>query len=151
MSYLFLQIEGDPTIWKLSEPIDASAVMLPGQPFRATIVAPLPGALVLSCQAAVSVVLYSPLDVPGGTGATPNGLKSPTTPFVYLPSVTGLPPASPPGYPLSAGSDLAALEEDITAAMSQRTFYTVEFSDSTLVLNGATLPFVVLFPAATGS
>ena len=149
MSYLYLQIEDDPTIWKLSEPIDAPAVILSGQPFRTTIVAPLPGTLVLSGEAAASVVLFSPLDIPGGKGATPNGIKAPTAPFVYLPSAPGL--TSPPGYQLSPATDLAGLENNIAAAMSQRTFCTIEFSDSALVLNGATLSFVVLFPATTSA
>jgi hypothetical protein len=147
MSYLFLHVEDDPTLWKLSEPIDAPTVILSGQPFRTTIVAPLPGTLVLSCRVAASVVLLSPLDVPGGTGATPNGIAFPTAPFMYLPSAAGL--KSPPGYQLPPGTDLAVLENNITAAMSQRTFYTVEFGDSVLVLNGGTLPFVVLFPATS--
>jgi len=147
MSYLFLQIEGDPTLWKLSEQIEASAAVQSLQPFRATIVAPLPGTLVLSCQAAASIVLFSDLDVPGGSGATPNGVEAPTTPCVYPPSVNGL--TSPVGYPLPPGTDLAALADNITAAMTRRAFYTVDFSDSALVLNAATLPFVVLFPAGS--
>ena len=148
MSYLFLQVDGDPTIWKLSEPIDAETVTRSDHPLRIPVVAPLPGTLVVSGRVTASVALLSPLDVPGGTGATPNGVEYPKVPFVYLPSTLGL--KSPPGYQLSSDTDLAALENSVADALRQRTFHTVEFSDSVLLINGAAVPFVALFRASAG-
>jgi hypothetical protein len=144
MAYRNLQIEGDPTIWVLSEPIDAPALTVSAEPFRAAISAPRAGTMLLSSRAAAGAVLT------GVGGVTPNGSGIVTPASMYLPSVTGL-KLSSPGYQLPAGTNLAALEGEITAAMSQSTFLTVECLDGVVVLNGATLPFVVLFPAVTGS
>jgi hypothetical protein len=149
MTYPSLQIEGDPTTWLLRNPIDASA-LTSQQPFQATIVAGLNGTLtlgrngtlILSSRAAASAVLS------GIGNAIPSGghLVSPS--FLYLPSATGLKPGTP-GYALPPETDPAALQNEITAAMSQSEFCTIPSSSGVLVLNGATLPFVVLFPAIT--
>ncbi len=147
-----LRIEGDPTTWVLSEPVAEPATLTgSGEPFRIPVAAPLSGTLLLSRRAAASAVLYSPADV---GGAIPSGARL-VTAVLYLPSVTGAASpaaAAPPWYPLPPSADLAALETEIMGAMSQGTFSTVEFSSvassGVLVLNGATLPFVVLCPAA---
>lgn len=140
--YPFLLIEGDPTTWVLSTPIDPAALTVAGAPFRATITAPRAGTLLLSSRAAASVVLT---DI---RGSIPNGGGIVSQPVVYLPSAAGLTPKSPALYLLPIGTNLAAVEGDITAAMSESTFCTVAYRDGTLVLNGATLPFVALFPAS---
>lgn len=171
--YDHLRIEGDPTIWVLSEPVDDSALTVPGQPFQAAIVAPLPGTLVLSGRAAASAVLYSagpggvipsggaPLPAGPGNpepgnpephGVIPSG-DTPGMPQLYLPSVTGL-SSQPSGCPLPATTNLAALAAQISTAMTQGTFCTVEYGDGAesgvAVLNGAALPFVVLIGAGAG-
>ena len=67
---------------------------------------------------------------------------------LYLPSSTG-PTAHHPGYPLPLGTDLAALEQDIIAAMSGRTFLSIEITEiqgGVVLLNGAALAFAVLAP-----
>jgi hypothetical protein len=48
---------------------------------------------------------------------------------------------------LPAGTNLAELQAQIAAAMTQQTTCTVQTGDGVLLLNGATLPFVVIFPA----
>jgi len=142
--YGFLKIGDDPTTWELSEPITATALAPSGNaPFCATIVEPRTGTLLLSSRAAASVALW------GAGGATPNGGEFMAQPFLYLPSVTGL-TATAPGsmYALPDGTDLEALAAQITTAMSQSQPCTVQLSDGVIVLNGATLPFAVLFEAA---
>jgi hypothetical protein len=143
-TYDFLKINDDPTNWKLSEQIDAAALTSSGNaPFQATIVAPRTGILLLSGRAAASTVLS------GVGGATPNGGEFTTQPFLYLPSATGLTSTAPESmYKLPPGTDLDALAAQIAAAMSEGQTYTVEYSEGDIVLNGATLPFVVLFEAA---
>jgi hypothetical protein len=160
--YQQLRIEGDPTTWVLGQPIEDTALTQSSAPFQAEIIAPLAGTLILSGRAAASVALYDP---PGGvipSGATPGGVKpsgvipsgaSPLTPCLYLPSAAGLSIESP-GYQLPVAPDLPTLASEITAAMSQEKPCTVAFgvgSDGgVLVLNGAALPFAVLFKAASG-
>jgi hypothetical protein len=146
-TYDFLKIDDDPTNWKLSEQIDAEALTSSGNaPFQATIVAPRTGTLLLSGRAAASAVLW------GVGGATPNGGDFMAAPFLYLPSKTGLTAtASGSMYALPAGTDLNALAAQIAAAMSEGQTCTVEYSDGVIVLNGATLPFAVLFEAAAGA
>jgi hypothetical protein len=145
-TYDFLKIGDDPTNWKLSEPIDAAALIPSGNaPFSATIVAPRTGTLLLSGRAAASVVLW------GLGGATPNGGPFMVQPFLYLPSVTGLTSTAPGSmYALSGGTELQAVAAQITTAMSQGQPCTLQLSDGVAVLNGATLPFAVLFEAAAG-
>lgn len=147
MTYPYLQIGSDPTAWLLSNPIDASA-LTSQQPFQAAIVAALngtltlgrSGTLILSGRAAASAVLS------GIGNAIPSGghLVSPS--FLYLPSATGLKPGTP-GYALPPETDPATLQNEITAAMSKKKFCTIPSSNGVLVLNGAALSFVVVFPA----
>ena len=70
----------------------------------------------------------------------------PRWPVLYLPSLTG-PTQDSPGYPLAPGTDLAAQEQDIIAAMSGRTFLSIQVADipgGVVLLNGAALDFAVL-------
>jgi hypothetical protein len=154
-SYARLKIDDDPTAWRLDEPIAAAELTTSGNaPFRATIVQPRTGTLLLSTQAAASVVLSEDISGPH-TGVFPNGGDAhnefPAHPFLYLPSVTGLTSkASRSWYPLKVGTKLRELERDITTAMSQGQPCTVELTDSIIMLNGANLSFVVFFGAAEG-
>lgn len=144
--YDFLKIGDDPTTWQLSEPIAAAALAPSGSaPFCATIVEPRTGTLLLSSRAVASVVLS------GVGGATPNGGPFMEEPFLYLPSVTGL-TATAPGsiYALPTGTVLKTLAAEITTAMSQSQPCTIQLSNGVVVLNGASLPFAVLFEAAVG-
>jgi len=145
-TYRFLKIDADPTNWMLSEPIDAEALTPSGNaPFSATIVKPRTGTLLLSSRAAASVVLW------GEGGVTPNGGAFKEQAFLYLPAATGLTSTAPGSmYELPAGTDLDGLAAQIAAAMSQSEPCTVQYSDGVIALNGATLPFVVLFEAAAG-
>jgi len=142
VNYPYLVIEGDPTTWLLSKPIDASA-LTSQQPFQTEIVAGRSGTLILSGRAAASAVLS------GVGNAIPSGAGLVSPPFLYLPSPAGVKPGTP-GHELPPATNLAALQADITAAMTKGTFCTVPSSNGVLVLNGAALPFVVLFPALTG-
>jgi hypothetical protein len=149
MAYPYLQIEGDPTTWVLSEPIDAS-VLTSQEPLQVAIVAALHGTetlgrygtLILSSRAAASAVLS------GSGNVIPSGGHQYSSAYLYLPSATGLRPDTP-GHALPPGTDPEALQSEITAAMSQSEFCTISSSNGVLVLNGATLPFIVLFPAIT--
>lgn len=149
MAYPCLQIEDDPTIWMLSQSIDASAVTSQ-QPFQTAIVAGSngkqilgrSGTLILSGRVAASAVLS------GVGNAIPSGSHLVSPPFLYLPSAAGLQPNAP-GYALPPDADLTALQGEIAAAMGQGGFCTVPSGNGVLVLNGSTLPFVVLFPALT--
>jgi hypothetical protein len=145
--YANLRIAGDPTNWRLSQAIGPEDLTQPDNaPFRATVIAPRAGTLLLSSRAAASVVLSGV-----GGGATPNGGPMVPEAFLYLPSVTGLTAKAPANmYPLPAGTDLTALEGEITTAMSQGQPCTVQLDESVIVLNGATLPFAVFFGSAGG-
>ena len=144
-----LRIEGDPTSWTLTAAIDAGQVLTSGAPMAVPVSAPLAGRLLLSPRAAGSVVYLQVLD---DHGHIPSGDQLPQ-PCLYVPSVTGPDPhGSPPGYyGLPPLVNLAALEAEITAAMSGGTVVTVDLGgpadDGVAVLNGAALSFVVLCPA----
>ncbi|MGO9504019.1 MAG: hypothetical protein ACLPUO_21160 [Streptosporangiaceae bacterium] len=149
----FLVIQGDPTQWKLSEPIEASALTASGPPLALAVVEPLAGTLLLSCRAAASVVLSNP----GPHGAIPSGAIPLAMTVMYLPTAAGVSTESAGAavwYPLDA-ADLTALEAEITAAMTQGTLASVGFisvgGSGVVVLNGARLPFVVLAPATHSS
>lgn len=150
--YNNLLIEGDPTIWVPSEPIDDVRLAQSDEPLKTAIVAPLAGTLLLSPRVAGSVVLFSQ----GPHGLIPSGfVPGPVTlgaSYLYLPSVTGLTLAAP-GYPLTPGTDLAELTGKITKAMSQGAFCTIAFDGGAvsgdLVLNGASLSFVALITTHT--
>jgi hypothetical protein len=143
-----LRIEGDPASWILYDAtIEALARRLHHSvdPIALRVVAPLQGRLVLSPRCAGSVALLAP---PGGVGWVPGHIMLPAS-LIYVASVTG-PTQDFHGYALTSSVDLDDLERKIMAAMDEGTVITVEISDGTesgvLVLNGATLPLVVLCP-----
>jgi hypothetical protein len=148
-----LRIEGDPTSWTLTAAIDAGQVLMSGAPVAVPVSAPLAGRLLLSPRAVGSVAYLHVLD---DHGHIPSGAQLPQ-PCLYVPSATGPDPhSSPPRYyALPPLSNLAALEAEITAAMSGGTVLTVDLAGPTdngaVVLNGAALSFVVLCPATPHS
>jgi hypothetical protein len=144
---LRLQIGTDPTVWVLQYADEDAVAWELSQatgPVVLPVVAPLQGRLVLSPQYAATVSLLRP---PTVVGAHPTGVIGPTTPVVYLPSVTAATQEAP-GHVLDHGTDLAALERDIIAAMTSGTRLTLQISalsgGGLLVLNGAALAFAVL-------
>jgi hypothetical protein len=149
---LRLQIGTDPTAWVLQD-ADEDAVARDLQqatgPIVLPVVAPLQGRLVLSPQCAATVSLLRP---PTSVGAHPTGVIGPTRPVVYLPSAIAATYESP-GQALDPSTDLAALEQDIVAAMTSGTRLTLQigalYGGGVLVLNGARLAFVVLAQVST--
>jgi hypothetical protein len=140
-----LQIEGDPTIWRLESPIDPSQLTQASGPVSLPVAGPLKGNLLLSVKCAASVVLSNPDQM----GAIPTDVKVPTA-VLYLPSPRGVGVASGShGYPLPTGTDLAALEKEITDAMNGGTRLAVNaggIDQVVLVLDGGGLPFAVVCP-----
>lgn len=142
-----LRVQGDPTIWGLDEnSIAVSPRLTTDAPAALSIVKPVIGTLLLAPQLAESILL-TPLPPAGGWVPC---ITLPS-PYLYLPSPVGV-AANSPGYML-AGPDtnLEAVQNAITTAMSGRTRLTVNVTldgtGSIVVINGAELPFVVLTTA----
>jgi hypothetical protein len=145
-----LQIGTDPTPWGI-DPADydkvAAALAEPRTPFAVDTFSPLEGRLVVSPLAAGSVVLtqtFKPI------GWVPNGAFKATAPLLYLPSSAG-PGHHKAGHALAAGTDLAALEQELIAAMGNPEGVLSLALDvpgtggkGTLLLSAATLAYVVL-------
>jgi hypothetical protein len=107
------------------------------------VVDPLQGDLVVSPSAAATISLQRPSPTHGWH---PSHIALPRSPVLYVPSPAG-PTQDYPGYPLAAGTDLAALEQDIITAMSGHTFLSIQVADipgGVVLLNGAALDFAVL-------
>jgi hypothetical protein len=143
---LRLQIGTDPTAWVLQDANESAVAAQLSQatgPVVLPVVAPVQGQLVLSVRSAGAVSLLAP---PSVGGAHPTGVTGVGMPVVYLPSLTAATEVS--GYELDAGTNLAALQQEIVAAMTGGTRLTVHISapsgSGLLVLNGAALAFVVL-------
>jgi hypothetical protein len=134
----YIQIEGDPTRWLVPRPIHAS--QLTGPPLSLPVSAPVVGTLVLSGKSG-SVVLF---DAPA-QGAQKD-LDVPI-PAIYVPTPSGISEGHV-GYELPASADLDALASQISGSMHDGHTQTITLggnaSGGTLVLNGATLSFVVL-------
>ena len=146
MAYIFLRIGTDPTAWVLenAEPNTVAAQLSQATgPVVLPVVGPLQGNLVVSPPAAATISVHRPSP---GRGARPSHIALPRCPVLYLPSLTG-PTQDSPGYLLAPGTDLAAQEQDIIAAMSGRTFLSIQVGDipgGVVLLNGAALDFAVL-------
>jgi hypothetical protein len=143
----FLRVEGDPTLWGLAE-LDVAPSLAAHDPVALEVVSPLAGTLLLAPLRAGSIVVSTPRAGPGGGWVPCVKLQSP---YLYLPSTTGV-AAHSPGYLLIApDTDLETLKQDIMAAMREGTFHTVNVSfagtTGVAMLNGAELPFVVLAAA----
>jgi hypothetical protein len=146
VAYIFLRIGTDPTAWVLEnadpETVAAQLSQATG-PVVLPVAGPLQGNLVVSPSAAATISVQRPAP---GRGARPSHIALPRSSVLYLPSPTG-PTQDSPGYPLAPGTDLAAQEQSIIAAMSGRTFLSIQVADvpgGVVLLNGAALDFVVL-------
>ena len=146
MAYIFLRIGTDPTAWALenADPDTVAAQLSQATgPVVLPVAGPLQGNLVASPSAAATISVQRPSP---GHGARPSHIALPRFPVLYLASPTG-PTPDAPGYLLAPGTDLAAQEQGIIAAMSGRTLLSVQLADipgGVVLLNGATLDFAVL-------
>jgi hypothetical protein len=148
--YARLQTGNDPANWYFdSASYDAVAAALTpgGAPVTVDVISPLKGHLVLNPRAAGSVALMLPV-MP--VGWNPSGLVLPSSPLLYVPSGTG-PTHEAPGYVLAGGQDLAAIEQEIVAAMTAGTMLTLTLDvplpgKGVLALNGAALSYAVICP-----
>ena len=130
----YLQIGDDPTKWWLGQPVNASQLAA-GQPLNLMVIAPLGGTLLLSPKF-VSVALFDGAAIPAPLADTEAA--------IYLPTAAG-PSSGHVGYALPAGTNEGNLVNQIMTAMRNGHSQTVPLSGgATLVLNGATLSFVVI-------
>ena len=149
MGYIYLRIGTDPTAWVLenAEPDTVAAQLSQATgPVVLPVTAPLLGDLVVAPSAAATISVQRPDPM---HGTHPSHIALPRWPVLYLPSPTG-PTQDSPGNPLDPNTDLAALEQDIIAAMSGRTFLSIQIADipgGVVLLNGAALAFAVLAQA----
>ena len=146
MAYIFLRIGTDPTAWVLenADPDTVAAQLSQATgPVVLPVAGPLQGNLVVAPSAAATISVQRP----SPTHTThPSHIALPRGSVLYLPALTS-PTQDSPGYPLAPGTDLAALEQDIIAAMSGHTFLSIQVSDvpgGVVLLNGAVLDFAVL-------
>lgn len=139
--YSYLQVADDPTKWWLSQPADVSHLAGPTARFEVT--APLAGMLLLSVKAAPSVALVNVPNQP----VTPKVVAM-TAPAIYLPTAAGA-SAGSAGYELPTSVDLGNLANEIATLVGAGHTQPVALSSGTLLLNGASLSFVVLCPAMT--
>jgi len=134
----YIQIEGDPTRWWPTQPFQAS--QLTGQPLSIPVNAPAQATLVVSGKAGSVAVFEVPAGQPGPT-------IEPQVPSIYVPTATGL-ATGHVGYALPANANLTDLANQIVATMRSGHNQAITLSGGgTLVLNGATLSFVVLCQA----
>ncbi len=133
----YIQISGDPTKWWPDQSFSAS--QLTGQPVSVQIISPVAGFLVISPRAAGVAVFELNQALPD-----PLAIQAPG---IYVPSAAGL-AVGHAGYQLPA-VDVGNLAGQITALMRDSRSQAVTLggtaSGGTLVLNGATLPFAVVF------
>ncbi len=143
----YLQIGDDPTKWETDEPVDPSQLTKPTVPLPIT--APLLGTLLISARAASIAVMN--IEDGGPAGGIPSDFKV-LVESLYLPTGTGA-AQTWTGYQLSPGVNLGDLQTQIAALMTEGTTQTITLgsgANSAVVLNGATLPFVVLAPVNVG-
>ena len=146
MAHIFLRIGADPTAWVLenADPDTVAAQLSQATgPVVLPVAGPLQGNLVVSPSAVATISVQRPAP---GQGMHPSHIALPRFPVLYLASPTG-PTPDAPGYLLAPGTDLAAQEQGIIAAMSGRTLLSIQLADipgGVVLLNGATLDFAVL-------
>jgi hypothetical protein len=150
-----LQIGTDPTVWALAA--TQAAIAGATSPVAWSVVQPVAGRLVLSPGHAGSLVVSAgPSSAAAVTqpaasaGISPRGVihaagaEPAPGAVVYLPSGTATTAASP-GQQLEMGSQVPNVEQDVVTAMTKGTSVSYPLnSGGTLVLDGATLAFVVL-------
>ncbi len=78
-----IRIEGDPTSWTLTRPVDPRQVAASGDPVVLPVSEPLAGRLLLSPRSAGSVVFFQPA-MDSHHGVVPNGVKLPEQ-CLYVP------------------------------------------------------------------
>jgi hypothetical protein len=144
-----LQIGGDPARWAIDvamADVVTEALISRHGPIAVDVTAPLIGRLVLSPRSVSSVAVLTLRDA----GYIPGGAEWPSA-LLYVPSPAG-PTKDSHGYTLPGPADLAALEQEIVAAMTRHTTIQIPVTDQSwtgpLLLNGSTLPFAVLCPPA---
>jgi hypothetical protein len=143
--YTSVRIHGDMNTWTLTETF--SPVQLTGSagPLALGVAGPLTGTMLLSARAA-GITLVPRGGTPDPMGWIP-GDGEMLQPHLYLPSATER-AAGHDLYPLPTTVDTTELEDEITAAMAAGTRFTVQVGTpgqgGAVVLNGATLPFVVI-------
>jgi hypothetical protein len=146
VAYITLRIGTDPTAWVLenTDPDTVAAQLSQATaPVVLPVASPLQGNLVVSPSAAATIAVRRPTP---GRGAFPSHIALPRNPVLYLPSLTP-PTQDSPGYPLASGTDLAAQEQAIIAAMTGRTVLSIQVADvpgGVVLLNGAVVDFAVL-------
>jgi hypothetical protein len=137
----YIQIEGDPAKWLVNQSFDVA--QLGSQALSVQVTAPLEGTLLVSPQAASVAVFEQPAE-----GARSAPLPH-TAPAIYVPTATG-PSECSLGYELPSSVGLQNLASQIVTIMREGDSQTVALGGAepvgTLVLNGATLSFVVLSP-----
>jgi hypothetical protein len=140
--YNALRIDADPTSWELTEGVEQAPTS--GAPVVLLVSHPLVGSLVLSPRSVGSAVFFENFP---SHGTRPNGILIPER-VLYVPSPIGPDVHSnPPNfYTLPSAVDLAALQADIIAAMTDCTFLTVNVTQGVVVINGAAAPFAVVCP-----
>jgi hypothetical protein len=173
-----LRIGGDPTTWHVSTtigPLSSSS-----GPMVLDVDEPLRGVLLLSPRAMGSAVM---LPMPGldyHHGHAPNGIILPQQAWLYVPSTTGPDPFSNPQRLYLVAKNIVELHKEITAAMTQESFVTLDLAPvadpsaaaastgdantgdastgdasaadyGSIVLNFGALPFVVLCLAPPGA
>jgi hypothetical protein len=142
----FLKIQGDPTSWGLptAPPQDGWN----NGPVAIDIITPVTGTLILSPARAGSFALTAGKYNNGWVGGDPIKLA---TPYLYIPTTSGLKPDTR-GYPLAPQYDnLPALQRSIMDAMTTGSTLTVSVNvpgGGVVILNGGQLPFAVLTEAA---
>jgi hypothetical protein len=138
----FLKIQGDPTWWGLrtAPPQDGWN----DTPVAIDIISPVAGILILS-PARVGSFVLAPEIV--GNGWVYGGLIELASPYLYIPTTSGL-TANSQGYPLAPPYDnLPALQRSIVDAMTTGSTLLANVADpitGVVILNGAQLPFAVL-------
>jgi hypothetical protein len=143
----YLKIQGDPTSWALrtAPPEDPDW----HDPVAVDIVHPAAGTLILSPARVGSFALTPEI---WGNGWHPGPPIKLVSPYLYIPTTSGMTAASH-GYPLAAQySDLPALQRSIMAAMTTGSTLPVNIDvlgSGVVILNGAQLPFAVLAEVQT--
>lgn len=141
--HVVITIAGDPTSWWTESVTDADALAaeLAAGSVNVPVFYPINGNLLVSKNASVTIV-----DVPPTVSWIPSGVQAPVA-TLY---VEAGPTADFSGYTLSAGTDLAQLENEITTAMDDQSVIKVPVSSSrgsgVAVLHGASLTFAVVCP-----
>jgi hypothetical protein len=145
-----VRIHGDMNIWTLKENLSPGQLTDPAQPQELSVTKPVNGILLLSVRAAASIILLPDGAVDPMVGCDPMGWipgDVVPVPYLYLPSGT-VSAAEQNRYPLAKNVDTGRLQSQIKAAMAADPGLTVSVDvagrGSAVVLNCATLPFVVI-------